>query len=80
MNTFSHLVSAHPSLPKELMKALKINQTNISNVKSGRRNMPERWMPHVVKLVKRLGGKVTIEQLVADNLARKSKITTGFTV
>lgn len=74
MNTFFKLVKDDPELPQKLMKRLRINATNISNVKSGRRNMPSRWMPHVVELS---NGKATYEQLVADNLKRKKKLAAG---
>ena len=69
MNKFSIWLSTNRGMATRLRKRLGINNTNISNAKSGTRPIPQHWFEHIKALSK---GKIGLNDLLQINLARKA--------
>lgn len=68
MMKFSEWLDANPTMTATLMQTLDVNRASISNVKTGNRPMPVRWVPDVVRLSRR---RLSYQSLVHEMLDTK---------
>ena len=65
---FSEWLDANPKMSVTLREALSVGKASISNVKTGHRPMPKRWIPILVRLSRK---KLTFESLLTEMLSAK---------
>lgn len=61
MQKFHKWLADNPGMTSILQKTLAVNATCISNVRHGRRPMPTRWMPEILRVS---DGRITIAEMV----------------
>lgn len=65
---FSEWLDANPNMSKVLMSELRVKRASISHVRVGRRPMPKRWIPILVRLSRK---RLTFESLLRESLETK---------
>ena len=71
MTFFADWLNANPAKAEALRVRVAVKKPHLSNVKSNRSAIPQRWLPHIVELS---NGKLSYANLVNLNLERKERL------